>query len=65
MSWQMQIHVLYLQSREQKVVDGPFGFGGTVEKNVKKRKLEVMVKIGRKTPFEGFMQVEKYNICYI
>jgi hypothetical protein len=35
--------------------------------NEEKRKFEVMVKIfWKKTPLElGFMQVEKYNICYI
>jgi transcriptional antiterminator NusG len=40
---------------------------GTEKINEEKRKLEVMVKIfGRKTPLElGFMQVEKYNTCYI
>jgi hypothetical protein len=65
----MQIHVLYLQSRRNNQGCWAFnGFNGTVEKiNEEKRKLEVMVKIfGRKTPLElGFMQVEKYNTCYI
>jgi transcriptional antiterminator NusG len=50
-----------------KVVDGPLMVSMVVEKIEEKRKLEVMVKIfGRKTPLElGFMQVEKYNTCYI
>jgi transcriptional antiterminator NusG len=34
--------------------------------NEEKRKLEVVKIFGRKTPLElGFMQVEKYNTCYI
>jgi transcriptional antiterminator NusG len=60
--------VLYFNIGETiKVIDGPLlRFERRWKINEEKRKLEVMVKIfGRKTFLELFMQVEKYNICYI